>query len=550
MLSKSRRAVNSERGSSLIFVLMLLVLLAVVGVAMATVLMASQRVDANQQENRQAYFAARSAARAMAAYIEKNPGWISNIPSSGNSVSGTVSGVNPGTDPKNSASVDVSYPNFSAGDFGTIKIVGSGKFEGQTAQAVVTLTPQTNGTSFSDLFSNFIYLSGNNSTYQFNQSNYYGQSGSANPTIAINGSASINNGTSINGTLLAFGDVSMSGSSTNANGVYSEGSITLTNGASIFGSVIANRNLSMENSGATISFLPGSPTQPTINIGGAATISGGCKINGTLIVNSKNNYSISGGASVSKVQFAAPNAFAFNPLSLPSFTAPTDVDFSVVYNSQYFLSHFTNKISTSGTLQSIDGDANTWDSVHGNTYVGHEITISAGDPSKDIYLKLNGSPSFHDVTIDIDAANTRNVYLFLTGGSSTTFNLGSSGNVSFGENASDFKSGKTSATSPKLFVIGDGTEILDTSWSSTNLHAYVYMPQGTCNFEGSSFEPAPPGYSNPFKFVGSIVSKNYNVQSNINFLYTPIPSGIVLPSDIASSGSSSSTTYTEKWSAK
>ncbi|MFT8889637.1 MAG: hypothetical protein ABF904_12575 [Ethanoligenens sp.] len=604
---------HRKQGSSLVFVLLLLALFAVMGGAMVTVLTSSQRSDTVQQTQRQAYFAARSAARAMAAYIEKDTtGWVGTyVKADGSAVSGTVSGVNPGTNAGNSAQVTVSYGKKSDNtvNLQQLVITGTAVFQGQNGKAVVTLTAgggnnsnssngnnggssgSSSGTSsggsnssngvFDNLFSVIGYNSSQNSWGAFNFDGL-----GTHPQLLVRGGLTVSQGSTTSGAILSDGDINMSGGSNSAVMLKTPKKITLSGGASFSGDVYAGSSFEnnwgtvtgnvrtngdvdfsgilngnmytcglLDMEGGTISkdvfadgdlIMPQGQIQGNVTAGGKATFSGGgSKILGNLVLGETWSFAnaSSMGAFVNGTyldnQTVAPLASVDCTVSIPTYSAASIPNANSLppliktdNSSSSLFAPGNRVISKDGVLS---GNINP-----GNNGYGHAtVKITANDPSKEIHLYIKDNVTLGNLTLWIDKSQTRNVIIYLLDGGSLTVG----DNVNFGNaNYANNPQQSVSDTSvPNVYIIGNGPQVLNMVSNST-LHAYVYLPNGEANFSGS------PQENNNYKLIGAGVVGNISINSNLHYLYIPLPSGTTLPAGLggstSSNTSSNSTTST------
>lgn len=660
---------HNRRGSSMIFVLALLAVFSITAVALTTASVASFQSDSTQQTTRQAYFSARSAARAVAAYIQNNSGWVDgNISATGASVNASVraSDVMPGSNTANAANAVVKRV---AAD--QITVTGKATYQGKTSTAVLYLKKAGGGSPTTPpLFDNLFYLTGGaygDSNYTLSQSNYYGLSGNSLPTISSNAEISVPDGTMVEGNLYSSKRITLRAGSKIAGDVSTQANLEVYNSATVNGNVVVNGDL-ISSGGTGLNVTPLSGETLSVQVGGNVNLSSGGNIQGKVITNGSftasggvtvsgnisaqgavslssgtysgnivtgSDLSLNGSASVSgsadvggasnltsgsigsylksignvflnwgtsirgylrtcgaisvpsyaaissfvsdykdgsngvtasNIGLATPSAAAsasFTPKTTNDVSIPSDVTFPTVYDEAYFNSQSgQHRITDNGVLKSINGSDGT--NVHNVWTTISPIVISAGDANKDIYLKIEDNVNLENVQILIDTANTRNVYLCISG---SNVGLSLNGNVDIGRSYASYLAGQADTSSPRLFITGTGETGQGVYYNNgaNTIHAYIYMPKGTLQLKGTGYgvetfsasQLSGASGDKQMTLVGSAVVAHYSVTNNINCLYVPLSSAASLPdwlesatsSSGGSSGSAAGTWSVDKWGA-
>lgn len=508
-IAKRRLKLNSKDGYMLAWVLICTVIVLTISAVALSAAVVSNNSTLQNHESQQAYFTAKSAASAVADYIKENCDTEDKILTLVNQT-GTGSYVGMG-----SYTVSVSYVTADK-----LCITAKGTYNGNSDTVKLYLIKQTTAPTVVPT-NHIIYFNGGTGT-GLGQCNLIGDvfadgdfnlgSGSqVTGYLIANGTTSLDGSGTIAKNVYSLGDVTFGGSGTVSNNLYTKGSLTLTGSGTVGSDAIIDGNLSMPNG-----YIKGNAT-----VGGNVSFGGGAKIYGKLSYFGSvscaygNISSFVNGGSEKLTSYTPLDDSIFTPATLPVITAPAmpggeDINKPVTITN--------NTISTSGLI-----DSSVMTILSGLPY---KSTITIDTSVKDIYLKLNTAYNFTN-GLSVMATGPHNVYLFMTGNSSITLNS----NEYFG--SSDINA------TPNIFIIGDGAQSISLVKNS-EMHAVVYIPQGSLEASGAALEEC--------KFKGSCTVKSANITSNVTFKYA-CPSIDGTPLDVfdGSGGSGSAYWKTEGW---
>lgn len=471
------RLQNRRAGNSLVFVLMILAVFGVVAAALTTFTLSSQRSDAAQQIQRQAYFTARSAVRAVAQQITSDSGWAGShtLP-----LTAKASGVYLNNSGRQ-ATVTVDY---KAGDTGTIKVSCSAEYQGQTGTAVAYLKQQATKSSSLD---NLFYLTDASAAYELPQSYYYSVSSSP-LQMVIQGSIRFTDKVLLTGNMIAAGNVTLDRSATISE-IETNGNLTFGENNSVIGSVTLPNTSAINNQADNIT---GSVTRAAVTIP---------------------TYTL--------------------PVLTPG-SAETPADASRILNADYVKSPGNLVSGTRGYYYVKCSEPLYLQDFDGSSWGNKNIVLTAGDASKDVILVVSGDAYVKgEINFYVDTANTRNVLIYLTGSSSQL----SFEQARFGGTMQDFLNGKISVSTPRVYILGNGSQTVKTI-GNNSLHTYIYLPYGTADLEGTNKENAPAQYAadlqgSGFLLTGGVTAKNLTLDYNSpKFLYVSpdynnMPSGLI-----------------------
>ena len=499
MFSKIFRRKGNRDGSTLILVLIVFTVLMLLGMAALTASTVATKVTASTAAKQQADFIAQSAVKSAMSYIQSNTsvqGTISGL-TTGGSVSGNVNFSAKGV--TQNPTITVQYYNAN-----TVKVIAKSQYSGPngglvSGQAVAYLTKSAGTDNSIKPFDNLIYFNGNGSLGQCNLTG----------NVVSDGSFSYGNGSYINGTLLANGNVTLSGYASGLTGVKALGDVTITGSGTITnGDVYATGSLYLSGSGTVNGNVyishNGSLSNGYISnsafFGGTADFSGGGnRIGGNLTVGTSYTYAwgtigsfVTGTATVNPS--IPPVVINFNRPNLSPVSAPSGYN-TVTIGSNMFSSS--------------------------NTYtISNNCVLNSGSPSGYSTYTVNFDTSTKDINVVIDSAFSlpSNVRLLVSGPNRLFIylvNANSSFSITGGNSVLMMKDNFNSNTldeQPQIFIMGDGSANQGVTLSSdSRMDGYIYLPNGTFTAGGSN--------SYNYKLFGSVCAGSASIDSSVNIKY-------------------------------
>lgn len=477
------RILKNKGGYILTWVVCFFLVISILSAVAVSVSVATSRTTASQHSRQQAYYTARSVAGTVAEYIKSNannPNVLDNLIN--NQGHGTISNMG-------SYTVDVSYISEIK-----IKILVKATYLGETdtVSAYLVRPPAPSGIIPTD---NVVFVNGD--------ARNIGQC-KLNGNIYINGDLNFSQGSSINGYAVVKGTATFSGAGSATSGLFSFGNVHLHSGSNIKGDLHTKGDLFIEgNANITGSaYADGSLDMPNGTIEKNAVIAnnvhfaGGAKIWGSLSYGGNVTYDYGSvstfvlGGSVKINDYQPIDSSPYTSPALPKISVPDRTKMPELYNSVVI----ENKtITSSGTI--------TPAVVSQLNQLPYGTSVIVDATKKDINLLLDNTHLnlTNGVNIEIESDGTHNVFIYMTGDSSISVN------------SNEYVGMRVRSTNPRLFIIGDGQQQVSLN-NNSELDACVYIPEGTINASGSPLTT--------YKFVGTCIVKNANINSNVLFHYS------------------------------
>ena len=561
LMKKLYSRLKNEKGSTLLFVVILLSLFIVLGAAIATTAIASSATAALQIQSQQAYFTARSAANATAQKILSDSNFLStltyDVPLTGSATDATLGKYD----------LKIEYTDNT---MTKIRLTSTGTYQNEKSQVVGYLNKSGQSSTVITPLKNLIYVNGN----EINPSQNTGD-------VVINGDLTISSGTSITGNVIVTGDATLSGDAKNITrltvlgnvyissgsrvdgDIYTNGTLTIDGGNNIYGNIYAKGNVSIKSGGyvhgnvytkgnfnidgsgtvdgnvyaMTDSYIKGGTINGSIYEGGSLTVDGGLQIkqnavangsitftNGNVLGNAlcggnaaltwsgKVSGSLTAGGNITYPQDPVSNFVGgavnknapYTPINMSTYLSWSDISFSPAVFNTVAIPSISNSVNIVSNVISSDGVLNF---NPNNLSWGTAITLDA--TQGDIRLLVNQSFSMSNglrFIEKIDPANLHHVYIYLNNNASFTMPANAYiGCVDKNNNSCDDKS--------TVYIIGNGSSTLSMTNNST-FCGHVFLPMGSLSASGSP-------YTGIYKIIGSAVLKTASITSNLNLKYVP-----------------------------